>query len=271
MPRADRTTGSRPDRRAGGSRRKPTSPPPTVIMLVRHGKTATTGAKLPGRAPGLDLDDTGRRQAEDVAARIVRITTPAPDSPAGKAAAGVPGSNGRSPRSRGRSGGRRADGQATDGVAAVYSSPLERTRQTAEAIARAVGRDVQVDDGLIELDIGEWTGMDLKDAMKRPEWTTIQRYPSGFTFPGGESFAAMQSRMVDTLARLRARHPGETVVAVSHADPIRAVVAHAMGTHLDLFQRVVVSPCSLTVLSLADTGPTVLAVNGTGDEPVVPA
>ncbi|HEX8804091.1 MAG TPA: histidine phosphatase family protein, partial [Acidimicrobiales bacterium] len=142
---------------------------------------------------------------------------------------------------------------------------LERTRETAEPIARAVGRTVEVDEGLVELDVGDWTGMALKDAVKRPEWATIQRYPSGFTFPGGESFRAMQDRIVSTLHRLRARHPGEQVVAVSHADPIRAAVAHAMGTHLDLFQRVVVSPCSLTAIALGDDGPVVLTVNATGD------
>jgi broad specificity phosphatase PhoE len=258
MPRADRTTGTRPDRTAGGPRRRSTQTPPTVILLVRHGTTATTGAKLPGRAPGLHLNDHGARQAEGVAARIVQATAPDP------AAQGDPTGNGKAPKSRKKA-------KARKGVTAVYSSPLERTRETAEPIARAVGCEIQVDDGLIELDIGDWTGMDLKEAMKRPEWATVQRYPSGFTFPGGESFATMQARMVATLARLRAQHPGETVVAVSHADPIRAVVAHAMGTHLDLFQRVVVSPCSLTVLMLGDTGPTVLTVNATGDQVVVPA
>ena len=146
----------------------------------------------------------------------------------------------------------------------MYASPLERTRETAAPIARVLGHDVAVDDGLVELDVGDWTGIELKAARKRKEWATIQRYPSGFTFPGGESFVAMQARMTGTLDRLRAAHPGETIVAVSHADPIRAAVAHAMGTHLDLFQRVVVSPCSLTAIAYGDEGPTVLTVNDTG-------
>jgi probable phosphoglycerate mutase len=149
-------------------------------------------------------------------------------------------------------------------IAAVYASPLERTRETAAPIAAALGLDVRVDEGLVELDIGDWTGMDLKAAMKRPEWATVQRYPSGFTFPGGESFLAMQTRVLAALDRMRAAHPGEAVVAVSHADPIRAVVAHAMGSHLDMFQRVVVSPCSLTAIVFGDGGPTVLTVNATG-------
>jgi broad specificity phosphatase PhoE len=245
MPRADRSTGTRPDRKAP-ARRRPV--PATVILLVRHGTTATTGSKLPGRAPGLNLAPAGVRQAEEAAARILRATS----GPVGDA--------------RRNGSGRRKKVEAGHGVTAVYSSPLERTRETAEPIARAVGRAIEIDEGLVELDVGEWTGLDLKDARKRPEWTTIQTYPSGFTFPGGESFSDMQARMVATLAKLRARHPGETVVAVSHADPIRAVVAHAMGTHLDLFQRIVVSPCSLTALALSESGPIVLTVNATGDQ-----
>jgi probable phosphoglycerate mutase len=146
-------------------------------------------------------------------------------------------------------------------VAAVYSSPLERTRETAAPIAGATACQVQVDDGLLELDIGDWTGLELKAARKRPEWAAIQRYPSGFTFPGGESFVDMQARIVACIERIRSAHAGETIVAVSHADPIRAAVAHAMGTHLDLFQRVVISPCSLTAVAYGDGGPMVLTVN----------
>ncbi len=157
-------------------------------------------------------------------------------------------------------------------MAAIYASPLERTRETAAPIAEAVGCEVQLDEGLIELDVGEWTGIALAEAAKRPEWKVIQGYPSGFTFPGGESFLAMQARMVATLDGYRRRHPGQTIVAVSHADPIRAVVAHAMGTHIDLFQRIVVSPCSLTAIALSERGPIVLTVNATGDPgPLVPS
>jgi len=199
-------------------------PPPTLLLLVRHGQTPTTGDRLPGRARGLHLSDEGRAQAQAVGERIAALPK----------------------------------------VDAVYASPLERTRETAAPIGAALGLDVLADEGLVELDVGEWTGMELKAAYKRPEWATIQRYPSGFTFPGGESFLAMQSRVVATVDRLRAAHPGQTIVAVSHADPIRALVAHAMGTHLDLFQRIVVSPCSLTAIAFGDGGPLVLTVNVTG-------
>ncbi|MGH9095644.1 MAG: MSMEG_4193 family putative phosphomutase [Acidimicrobiales bacterium] len=149
-------------------------------------------------------------------------------------------------------------------VAAVYASPLERTKETAGPIATQLGQRVKVERGLLECDFGAWTGGSLKELSKRPEWTTVQRYPSGFRFPGGESFSGMQARMVETVVSLCARHRGETIVAVSHADPIKAVVADALGTHLDLFQRIVISPCSVTAISYGPTGPAVLAVNSTG-------
>jgi probable phosphoglycerate mutase len=100
--------------------------------------------------------------------------------------------------------------------------------------------------------------------MKLPEWQTVQRSPSTFRFPGGESFLEMQTRMVSTLDGLRAEHPGGVIVCVSHADPIKAAVAHAMGTHLDLFQRIVISTCSVTAIAYTAGGPIVLTVNSTG-------
>src|SRR5690606_11413618 len=121
---------------------------------------------------------------------------------------------------------------------AVYASPMERTVETAAPIARALGLRVRRHRGLLEADFGDWTGKELKRLSKLPEWRTVQRNPSGFRFPGGESFTEMQTRITGAVQALRADHPGETVVAVSHADPIKAAVAHAMGTHLDLFQRI---------------------------------
>ncbi len=206
--------------------KKPAPPRPTLVLLVRHGQTPTTGTTLPGRAKGLHLSEAGRSQAEAAAARIAALKD----------------------------------------VAAVYASPLERTRETARPIAAARGLEVQVDRGLLECDFGSWTGSELKALMKQPEWQTVQRYPSGFRFPDGESFAEMQTRMVGALDRLVARHPGQTVVAVSHADPIKAALAQALGTHLDLFQRIVVSPCSISAVLYGPTGPAVLAANSTGDD-----
>ena len=138
------------------------------------------------------------------------------------------------------------------------------TRIREHMIAKKLGHKVVAERGLLECDFGEWTGAELKTLMKKPEWMTVQRYPSGFRFPGGESFPEMQGRIVGTMAKLRERHPGETVVAVSHADPIKAAVADAVGTPLDLFQRIVVSPCSVTAIAYSPFGPIVLAVNSTG-------
>lgn len=196
---------------------------------MRHGATPTTGKVLPGRAPGLALSERGQAQAAELAERIAAL-----------------------PR-------------AKRPVAAVYASPLERTRQTAAPIARALGLRVRQDRGLLECDFGNWTGADLRALAKLPEWATVQRSPSRFRFPGGESFLEMQARAVSAVDRLAARHRGETVVAVSHADPIKAVVAHHLGTHLDLFQRVVVSPCSVSAIVVGDGSPTVLTVNSTAD------
>jgi len=198
---------------------------PTLVIFVRHGKTPTTGAELPGRTPGLHLAELGQQQAQTAADRIEAL-------------------------------GRR--------VTAVYASPLERTRETAAPIAKGLGLKVRRNKGLLELNVGDWTGRKLKDLYKLPEWKTVQKFPSGFTFPGGESFSAMQTRINDTVGQLVSKHPGEAIVCVSHADPIRALIASAMGTHLDLFQRIVVAPCSISAVLYGQEGPTVLTVNSIG-------
>jgi probable phosphoglycerate mutase len=143
------------------------------VLLVRHGQTPTTGSTLPGRARGLHLSDVGKAQAQAAADRIGALKQ----------------------------------------VAAVYASPLERTRETAKPIAAARELPVRIDRGLLECDFGDWTGSKLKDLMKLPEWQTVQRYPSGFRFPSGESFAEMQTRIVGAIDELVARPPGETIMA----------------------------------------------------------
>lgn len=205
---------------------RPKPPPATTVHFVRHGKTPTTGAVLPGRAKGLHLADEGRRQADAVAERLSGLKK----------------------------------------VDAVYASPLERTRETAAPIAKKLGLRVTNERGLLECDFGDWTGRALKELAKLPEWSTVQRYPSGFRFPNGESFAEMQARITGAIGALVARHAGGTIVVVSHADPIKAAVASALGTHLDLFQRIVISPCSVTSVLYGAGGPAVLGVNSvTGD------
>jgi probable phosphoglycerate mutase len=119
-------------------------------------------------------------------------------------------------------------------------------------------------DGVIEADYGEWTGGQLADLAKTDLWKTVQRTPSRARFPDGESIAEMQTRTVAALEAVVADHPGETIVVVSHADPIKSVIAHFTGVHLDLFQRIAVSPASVTVFVLGPHGVTLVKCNDTG-------
>lgn len=196
----------------------------TLVLLVRHGLTSTTGSVLPGRAPGLHLADRGVEQAERAAERLAELPS----------------------------------------VAAIHASPLERTRETAAPIAERLGLPVEIDEGLLECEFGDWTGRELSELRKLPEWKRVQRNPSGFRFPGGESFTEMRNRIVAAIDALVERHRGETIVLVSHADPIKAALADALGVHLDLFQRIVVSPASVSAVLHTDGGPVVLAVNSHG-------
>ncbi|MGH9280334.1 MAG: MSMEG_4193 family putative phosphomutase [Acidimicrobiales bacterium] len=196
-------------------------PRPTLVLFVRHGQTPTTGKELPGRRPGLHLADAGKAQAEAAADAIA--TLPKLD--------------------------------------AVYSSPLERARETATPIAARRDLKVKTDKGLLEVDIGDWTGEELKTVARTPEWKVVQQYPSGFRFPRGESFLELQARIVATIERITAAHPGGTVVAVSHADVIKAAVVHATGASLDMFQRIAISPASVTAVAYGTLGPMVITQN----------
>lgn len=146
-------------------------------------------------------------------------------------------------------------------VAALYVSPLERARETAAPIADQTGCGAVIDRGLVECDFGEWTGVELARLAKLPEWRAVQRYPSGWRFPGGESFVELEARLARTVDLYRAKHPGQVIVAVSHADCIKAALASALGVPLDLFQRIVVGTCSTSVVAYGSGGPMVLAVN----------
>jgi probable phosphoglycerate mutase len=157
-----------------------------------------------------------------------------------------------------------ADRLAPLPVTAVYASPIERTTQTAEAVAARHRLPVRPLDGVIEADYGEWTGGKLVDLARTDLWQTVQRAPSRAQFPGGESLAAMQARMVSALDQVAAEHPGDLVVVVSHADPIKAAIAYYTGLHLDLFQRIHVSPASVSILELSPLGATLVKCNDTG-------
>lgn len=195
----------------------------THLVLVRHAVTAQTGPLLSGRAPGIDLSEEGRAQAEALGARMAPLP-----------------------------------------VGAVYASPIERTTQTAAAIAAPHGLAVRRLEGVLEADYGEWTGRKLADLAQTDLWKVVQRSPSRAVFPGGEAMANVQSRTVAALEAVVAAHPGELVVVVSHADPIKAAIAHYTGLHLDLFQRIVVSPASVTAFAFGAHGVMMIKCNDTG-------
>ena len=196
----------------------------TTVLLVRHGTTATTGTVLPGRAPGLHLAERGVAQAEAVAVRL---------------------------------------GELRKKPVALYVSPLERARETAAPIAKVLQLRPFIDRGLLECDFGSWTGKKLSLLSRKAEWKTVQNSPSTFRFPEGESFGEMQQRMWSTLEKLARTHRGRTIVIVSHADPIKAAVTYAQGVPLDLFQRTVISTCSVSAIGFTGSGPVGLTVNST--------
>lgn len=207
-----------------------------TVLLVRHGRSsANAGGTLAGRTPGVTLDDTGVAQAKALAGRLKNLP-----------------------------------------LHAIVSSPLERCVRTAEAIAkeggtRAVPRpEVRLDDGLAECDYGEWTGQSLKELKTHKLWPVVQARPSGITFPGGESMRHMQYRALEAVRsiddQIEAEHgPDALWVAVSHGDLIKSVLADALGLHLDLFQRLIVDPCSVSIVRYTPLRPFVARLNDTGE------
>jgi probable phosphomutase (TIGR03848 family) len=203
----------------------------STLLLLRHGLTAMTGPVLTGRTPGIHLDDRGQAQAVAVAARI----------------AAVP-------------------------LAAIVTSPMERCVETAEyvrAAQQAAGRepDWQVDDRFIEAGYGDWTGQEIKVLAKDPLWKLVQTQPSAVRFPGGESIGEMSARAVAAVRDWDARLGEDAVwVACTHGDIIKAIVADALGLHLDQYQRIVPDPCSVSVIRYTKTRPYVIRVNDVGGD-----
>ena len=138
-------------------------------------------------------------------------------------------------------------------IDAIFTSPLERARETAEPTARVFGLEPVVDDAFVECDFGDWTGQKLTDLSKLPEWQTVQKTPSQFRFPGGESFVEMQDRVVAGIERAAAQFPGGVVACFSHADLIKAAITHYRGVHLDEFQKAKADPASITVIEFAES------------------
>ncbi|HEX6754762.1 MAG TPA: histidine phosphatase family protein [Mycobacteriales bacterium] len=203
-----------------------------TVLLVRHGLTAMTGPVLAGHTPGVHLDERGTRQAAALGERL----RPVP-------------------------------------LAAMVTSPLERCRETAAAVAEGRGIEVQADDRLAEVRYGDWTGRPLKELVKEPLWAVVQHHPSAAVFPGaeGEGLAATQTRAVAAVREWDAKvseqaGPEAVWLACSHGDVIKALVADALGLHLDLFQRLSVDPCSVSVIRYTTVRPFVLRVNDTGGD-----
>jgi probable phosphomutase (TIGR03848 family) len=203
----------------------------TTVLLVRHGRTAANaGGVLAGWTAGVHLDEIGRQQAATLAERL----RPVP-------------------------------------LAAVVTSPLERTRETADALLS--GRDpaprLEVDDRVAECRYGDWTGRELKTLAKDPLWKVVQAHPSAAVFPGpdGEPMADMQHRAVEAVRSWNAALGPDAVYAVvSHGDVIKAVLADALGLHLDQFQRIQVDPCSVSVVRYTDLRPFVVRMNDIGGD-----
>lgn len=149
-------------------------------------------------------------------------------------------------------------------ISAIYSSPLDRTRETAVPLAHALNLEVHVREGLGEVQYGDWTGQSLDELGKLEAWRIVQVYPSGMRFPGGETIREMQARIVNELEAIAADHPREIVAIFSHADVIKAALAHFLGVHLDLFQRIVIDPVSVSVVAVSPYGPRVVRVNDNG-------
>lgn len=149
-------------------------------------------------------------------------------------------------------------------ISAIYCSPLERTQETAAPLAQIKNLPVLLREGLIEVNYGDWTGQAIDDLNKLDLWRVVQTYPSGMRFPGGDSMRAMQARFVDDLEAIAADHPREIVAVVTHADLIKSALAHYLGVHFDLFQRIVVDPASVSVVTLTKYGPRVSRINDSG-------
>jgi probable phosphomutase (TIGR03848 family) len=201
----------------------------TTVVLLRHGRTtANAGGVLAGWTPGVQLDDAGRAQVQAVGERLAKVP-----------------------------------------LAAIVSSPLERCRQTADAIAAGRELSVQTDDRLGEARYGDWTGRTIKELAKEPLWKVVQQHPSAAVFPGpeGEGLAETQARAVAAVRAWNAQlGPDAVWLACSHGDVIKAILADALGLHLDQFQRIVVDPASISIVTYTETRPFVVRVNDSGGD-----
>ncbi|MEZ0381377.1 histidine phosphatase family protein [Mycobacterium sp. pW045] len=201
-----------------------------TVILLRHGRSsANTAGVLAGRSEGVELDALGREQAAQLVDRF----------------AGLP-------------------------IKALVRSPLLRCRSTVEPLAAALGLDPLIDDRLAEVDYGTWTGRKMSELTGEPLWRVVQAQPSAAVFPGGEGLAQVQARAVAAVREhdreLAEQHGADVLwVACSHGDVIKAVIADALGVHLDGFQRITADPASASVIRYTPLRPFVIHLNHTGD------
>jgi probable phosphoglycerate mutase len=194
-----------------------------TVLLIRHGMTDAVGKYLAGRAPGLHLNDEGRRQVERLVPRISHVP-----------------------------------------IRAVVSSPLERTVETAEPIARDHRLPVELEPDLTEIDYGDWTGATVDDLVRNERWPRFNANRELVAPPGGELLSEVQSRAVGALSRMERRYGSGPIAVCSHGDVIRAVLLFALGMPLGLVERLQVSPARISVVSFQEDAPVVLQVNGEG-------
>lgn len=201
-----------------------------AIYLIRHAQNDWVGDRLAGRTPGVHLNDEGRRQAEALAARL---------------------------------------GQSKTEFHALYSSPIERARETAGYIADELKLDIQIEEGVGEVEFGDWTGRKIKELQEEDLWGIVQQWPSGMRFPSGEGMREMQNRAVDAIYRIaNGLEEKQRAIVVSHSDVIKAIVAHFAGVHFDLFQRLVVSTASISVIGFSEKRPFIVQLNDTAHVPI---
>jgi len=225
-----------------------------TFLLVRHGENdLIKQGRMGGRLPGVHLNEAGRTQAQSTARMIAQLKAQADE----RMKAHKPTRKKAVPQDKPQ-----PEKPPEPPVWKLYSSPMERAMETAEPIAQALDLEIVVRPGLLETNCGDWAGKTVKSLRRRKIWREVQNNPSQFRFPGGETFVECQERMVAELEFLRTQHaPRDVVICVSHADPLKLLVAHYLGLPFDNFQRLSIDPASITILYLDDSGSRLLALN----------
>lgn len=197
------------------------------ILFIRHSQTETTGKVLPGRTPGLKISEQGKIKAKELATNLF---------------------------------------QSNILPTAIYSSPMQRAKETAQPFEETFNLQSKELPGVNEAEFGEWTGKKLEDLRKLPEWKKVQHNPSDFRFPMGESFVEILSRTSTTIQELIDTHNNETILVFSHADIIKIIACQALGMHLDMLQKIIISPCSLTAITYQNNRSYVTQLNNNGSD-----